>query len=102
MKILLLIFIINLVQSLKCKKRLPKIVIFMISDGFGPQSNTFGRTIYQLKNKLPFNHKTPLDEILTGSSRTHSNNSLITDSAAGATAFSCGLKTYNNAVGGIN
>lgn len=31
--------------------------------------------------------------------QTRSSNSLITDSAAGATAFSCGLKTYNGAIG---
>lgn len=37
----------------------------------------------------------PLDRLLVGSSRTRSSNSLVTDSAAGATAFSCGIKTYN-------
>ncbi|GAA6018024.1 hypothetical protein JCM10207_002744 [Rhodosporidiobolus poonsookiae] len=41
----------------------------------------------------------PLDEMLVGTSRTRSANSLITDSAAGATAFSCGLKTFNGAIG---
>ena len=39
-----------------------------------------------------------LDEHLVGSSRTRSSNSLITDSAAGATAFSCGMKSYNGAI----
>lgn len=42
---------------------------------------------------------TPLDEMLIGSSRTRSSNSLVTDSAAGATAFSCGIHTYNGAIG---
>ncbi|EPZ36061.1 Alkaline phosphatase-like, alpha/beta/alpha domain-containing protein [Rozella allomycis CSF55] len=74
-------------------------VILMISDGFGPSSETFGRTIYQFKNNLPFDHPTPLDEILVGTSRTRSSSSLVTDSAAGATAFSCGLKSYNGAIG---
>ncbi|KAJ2792540.1 vacuolar alkaline phosphatase, partial [Coemansia guatemalensis] len=39
-----------------------------------------------------------LDSMLTGSVRTQSSNSLVTDSAAGATAFSCGLKTYNKGI----
>lgn len=34
-----------------------------------------------------------------GFHKAHSANSLKTDSAAGATAFSCGIKTYNSAVG---
>lgn len=44
---------------------------------------------------------TSLDEILVGASRTRSSDSLVTDSAAGATAFSCAIKTYNAAVGGM-
>lgn len=39
-----------------------------------------------------------LDHHLIGSSRTRSSNSLVTDSAAGATAFSCGIKSYNGAI----
>ncbi len=31
--------------------------------------------------------------------KTHSSDNLITDSAAGATAFACGIKTYNGAIG---
>ncbi|EFP83769.2 hypothetical protein PGT21_034638 [Puccinia graminis f. sp. tritici] len=50
----------------------------------GPSKNRFGPL--------------PLDPLLVGSSRTRSSNSLITDSAAGATAFSCALKTYNGAI----
>ena len=72
----------------------------MISDGFGPASETFARTYKQYVNKLEYNYVTPLDEILVGSSRTRSFDSLVTDSAAGATAFSCGIKTYNGAIGG--
>jgi len=33
-----------------------------------------------------------------GSSRTYSSMSLVTDSAAGATAYACGKKTYNGAI----
>ncbi|CAG8529187.1 15898_t:CDS:2 [Acaulospora colombiana] len=57
-------------------------VILMISDGFGPASETFARDYYQYVNDLPYNYVTPLDKILVGSSRTRSSNSLVTDSAA--------------------
>jgi alkaline phosphatase len=35
---------------------------------------------------------------MIGTSRTRSSDHIITDSAAGATAFSCGLHSYNNAI----
>ncbi|ORY00204.1 alkaline phosphatase [Basidiobolus meristosporus CBS 931.73] len=74
-------------------------VIMMISDGFGPASETYSRLYYQWSKNLPVGYKTPLDTILVGASRTRSNSSMITDSAAGATAISCAQKTFNNAVG---
>lgn len=100
-------------------------VILMISDGFGPASETFARQYlqylhsanhssilkggrwYGLANttSVPatdkdfFSLKLPLDDILIGASRTRSSDSLVTDSAAGATAFSCAIKTYNGAIG---
>lgn len=70
-------------------------VILMISDGFGPASETFARTYQQHLHTDSAPEILPLDEILVGTSRTRSSSSLITDSAAGATAFSCLLKTYN-------
>ncbi|OLY85163.1 Repressible alkaline phosphatase [Smittium mucronatum] len=74
-------------------------VILMISDGFGPASETLARQFYQVTNDLPVSWKSPLDDILVGSSRTQSSDSLVTDSAAGATAFSCAIKSYNGAIG---
>ncbi|KAG0223555.1 hypothetical protein BGW42_005815, partial [Actinomortierella wolfii] len=74
-------------------------VIMMISDGFGPASQTYGRSYYQYINNLTYNTQTSLDQILVGTSRTRSSDSLVTDSAAGATAFACALKTYNAAIG---
>jgi alkaline phosphatase len=47
---------------------------------------------------LPHDDILVLDKHFIGSSRTRSSNSLVTDSAAGATAFSCGLKSYNGAI----
>ena len=49
---------------------------------------------------LPEDTMLALDQFLIGSSRTRSSDSLVTDSASGATAFSCGIKTYNAAIGG--
>lgn len=93
-------------------------VILMIADGFGPTSQTFARNLYQYEKQLSVDDTDwvlPLDPLLVGTSRTapshlnvnHSSSRPqkiipITDSAAGATAFSCGIKTYNGAIGGKN
>ncbi|KAI7883597.1 alkaline phosphatase-like protein [Lichtheimia hyalospora FSU 10163] len=77
----------------------PRNIIMMISDGMGPASVSFSRTFYQYIHGLPYDHEMPLDTIHVGQSRTRSSSTLVTDSAAGATAFSCGLKTYNGAIG---
>ena len=78
----------------------PRNVIMMVSDGFGPASETFARQYHAWDNNLPYKSILPLDTIHVGQSRTQSSSSLVTDSAAGATAFSCGLKSYNGAIGG--
>ncbi|KAG2195283.1 hypothetical protein INT47_005058 [Mucor saturninus] len=76
-----------------------KNVIMMISDGFGPASETFARQYDQWLNEREMKYMLPLDRIHVGHSRTQSSSSLITDSAAGATAFSCAKKSYNGAIG---
>ena len=73
-------------------------MIFMVSDGMGPTSLTLTRTFEQYRSGLPIDDVLVLDRHLIGSSRTRSTSSLITDSAAGATAFSCGFKSYNGAI----
>ncbi|TPX41301.1 alkaline phosphatase [Synchytrium endobioticum] len=73
-------------------------IIFMISDGFGPASQTMARQYYTTINSLPDDYQLPLDTIHVGSVRTKSSSSLVTDSAAGATAYSCAIKTYNGAI----
>ena len=73
-------------------------LIFMVSDGMGPTSLSLTRSFDQLSKGLPFDHELVLDSHLIGSSRTRSTSSLITDSAAGATAFACGKKSYNSAI----
>jgi alkaline phosphatase len=73
-------------------------MIFMVSDGMGPTSLSLTRSFRQYTSGLPVDDVLVLDRHLIGSSRTRSTSSLITDSAAGATAFSCGLKSYNGAI----
>ena len=73
-------------------------MIFMVSDGMGPTSLSLTRSFRQTQSGLPIDDVLVLDPHLIGSSRTRSTSSLITDSAAGATAFSCGKKSYNGAI----
>ncbi|GMF42571.1 unnamed protein product [[Candida] boidinii] len=82
----------------KCKKHQKKNIIFMVSDGMGPASLSLTRSFRQFRDGLPIEDILELDKHLIGVSRTRSNSSLVTDSAAGATAFSCALKAYNEAV----
>lgn len=72
-------------------------LIFMVSDGMGPASVSMARTFSQWQGG--HSRTLILDQHLIGKSRTRSSNNPITDSAAGATAFSCGKKTYNGAIG---
>ncbi|CAG8591300.1 7262_t:CDS:10 [Ambispora gerdemannii] len=87
------------ISSLLYARKNKRNVILLISDGFGPASETFGRSYYQFVNDLPWDQIAPLDKMLVGTSRTRSSSSLVTDSAAGATAFSCAIKTYNAGIG---
>ena len=72
------------------RQEAPRNVILFIGDGFGPAYQTMGRE-YAGK-------PLPLDSILVGSMQTKSTSNRVTDSAAGATAFSTGVKTYNGAI----
>jgi len=71
-----------------------KNVILLIADGTGlaqissGQLNIVGAEGYLNLQRMP----------VTGIIKTQSANSLITDSAAGATAYSCGLKTNNGMI----
>ncbi|KAG7661970.1 PHO8 [[Candida] subhashii] len=76
-----------------------KNIIMMVTDGMGPASMSAARSFRQFRDELPINDILTLDKFLIGSSRTRSSSSLVTDSAAGATAFSCALKSYNGAIG---
>jgi alkaline phosphatase len=73
-------------------------LIMMVSDGMGPTSLSLTRSWLHHTQGVPYDEALVLDEYLIGQSRTRSSSSLVTDSAAGATAFSCGLKSYNGAI----
>ena len=73
-------------------------LIFMVSDGMGPTSLALTRGFRQHTEQLPWDDTLVIDQHLIGQSRTRSSSSLVTDSAAGATAFSCGQKSYNGAI----
>ena len=68
----------------------PRNVVLMVADGFGPASAALGRAAKGAP--LAF------DSVLVGSVETSATDSRVTDSAASATAYACGLKTYNGAI----
>jgi len=76
----------------KKEENTPKNVILLISDGTGLSQIS---SAYYFKENSPnyarFKH--------IGLMKTSSSRQKITDSAAGATAFACGVKTYNGAIG---
>lgn len=72
----------------------PRNIILFIADGCGPASFTMARDYLRYKGMDGL----VLDGYQTGSIRTFASNSRVTDSAAGATAFSAGVKTYNGAI----
>lgn len=74
-------------------------VIQLISDGHGPASMTFARSLKQAKDGKPWDTELQLDRHHVGSIRTRSTDSLVTDSAASATAYSCGVKSVNAYIG---
>ncbi len=77
-------------QKFKAEK--PKNIIFLIGDGMGVSQVFAGITANQ--GKLFIENCRHI-----GFSKTQSASDYITDSAAGGTALSCGVKTYNGAIG---
>ena len=73
-------------------KRKPKNIILMIGDGMG---------LAQIYSAMTANggHLFLENFKNCGFSKTYSSDNYITDSAAGGTALSCGIKTYNGAIG---
>lgn len=73
----------------------PRNVILFVADGGGPASFTMARDYLRWKEDR---QALAFDSVLVGSIRTFATSSRVTDSAAGATAFSTGVKTYNGAI----
>jgi alkaline phosphatase len=69
-----------------------KNVILLIGDGMGLSQITAG--MYANDNYLHLERMR-----IIGLHKPYSSSHLVTDSAAGATAFACGIKTYNGAIG---
>ncbi len=74
------------------KAKHPKNIILMVGDGMG---------VAQIYAGLTANHgHLNLESFpVVGFHKNQASNSFVVDSAAGATAFSCGEKTYNGAIG---
>lgn len=70
----------------------PVNVILMIGDGMGLAQ--VSAALYSNFNRLNLERLPVL-----GFHKSYSSDQLVTDSAAGATAFSCGCKTFNSAIG---
>ena len=82
----------NTVTANTSEVKHPKNIILLIGDGMG---------LSEVSASIYYADKTPSFERFStiGLSKTSSSNELITDSAAGATVFSAGVKTYNGAIG---
>jgi alkaline phosphatase len=82
-------------SPVKSDKQKPKNIILLIGDGMGLSQVSAGFYFNEeTSNFTRFNN--------IGLMRTSSSAQLVTDSAAGATAFASGVKTYNGAVGFSN
>ncbi|MFY8352434.1 alkaline phosphatase [Pseudoalteromonas sp. SSM20] len=76
----------------------PKNIIYMIGDGMGP-AYTAGYRYYMDDPSTKVVEKTIFDELFVGMARTSpDDDTVVTDSAAGATALSTATKSYNGAI----
>lgn len=77
----------------------PKYVFYFIGDGMGPAQRQAAEYFYKIETQNPEAKLTmnslPSSALVT----THSDNTMITDSAAGGTALATGFKTTNGVVG---
>jgi alkaline phosphatase len=91
MKKLILLFCLSVAAAASAGDAAPKNIILFIGDGMGVSQVTAGKVA---KGTLEM-ERCPV----TGFCTTWSANSLVTDSAAAATALSTGVKTRNGALG---
>lgn len=108
-------FLYSRADAKTCSKA--KNFIYVVPDGYGVASQTMARDYYSIINgegstARPNSAAIGVDTMvcapdarvavrgltrrqLIGTVRTQASDNLITDSAASATAFGCGIKTYN-------
>ncbi len=82
----------NTVATIPSEVKKPKNIVLLIGDGMG--LSQVSAAIYYKAGKPAFERFSTI-----GLSKTSSSSQLVTDSAAGATVFSAGVKTYNGAIG---
>jgi alkaline phosphatase len=88
---LIAIFLILFFNSCSDSQKAPKNLIILIGDGMG---------LSQVSVSLLADPQSHFKDFpYTGLSITRSTSDLITDSGAGGTAISCGVRTYNGAIG---
>src|SRR5690606_11773453 len=79
--------------------RQPTSIIFFVGDGMAPAYTSAYRYFVD-DPATPEAETTIFDELLVGMARTYpDDNTLVTDSAASATALASGVKTFNGAIG---
>ncbi|MBC3765128.1 alkaline phosphatase [Neptunicella marina] len=77
----------------------PKNIIFLIGDGMGVEHTTAYRDYADDLTTKPID-ETVFDSMLVGMASTYpDDHTVVTDSAAAATALSAGIKSYNGAIG---
>lgn len=76
----------------------PRNLIMMIPDGTSPNVFTMARAMRNHPSRK-IDEPLHIDALLRGTVKTYSNTSLVPDSAATATAYATGYKTYNKAIG---
>ena len=79
-------------NRLEINQKKPRNIILLIGDGMG--LSEVSAAIYYKDGKPNFERFSTI-----GLSKTSSGSELVTDSAAGATVFASGVKTYNGAIG---
>lgn len=72
-------------------------IIFLVPDGYGIATHTLAREVDRVRKgaNVSYFHQLPLDDHNVGTIQTKSASALVTDSAAGGTAFACGETTTN-------
>ncbi|MBL7871383.1 MAG: alkaline phosphatase [Cyclobacteriaceae bacterium] len=90
--VICLLLALNSAGCAQKSKSKPKNIILMVGDGMGTAQIYAGLTAN--KGKLNLERCTAV-----GFHKNQATDNYVTDSAAGATAFACGQKTYNGAIG---